>query len=320
MPGFLDRALDFSVVGGYSRIGYALRSSAWDDVPRLDGATVAVTGATSGLGRATAMMCASLGARVLLLARDTRKGERTLREIAAATGSEALALVHCDLASLDSVRAAAAEVLDREAGVHALVNNAGVMAPERTLSEDGIELTFAVNVVGTWLLTELLAARLDASAAGAPDARSRVVTVTSGGMYTQRLDVSDLQTARRDYDPAGVYARTKRAQVVLTERWARDWAGGGIVFHATHPGWAATPGVTTSMPRFDRVMGPLLRTPAQGADTAVWLVAAEVPARTSGRLWHDRVARPTDRVRSTRVSEADGDVLWTTVERLATGA
>jgi dehydrogenase/reductase SDR family member 12 len=316
LSSIIDRALDFSVVGGYTRIGYALRSSAWDDVPRLDGRTVMVTGSTSGLGRATVEMCASLGARVLLLARDPRKGERTLHEVAARTGNDDLGLVVCDLSSLDSVRDAAATILDQEAGLHALVNNAGVMAAERTLSPDGIELTFAVNVVGTWLLTELLLDRLSESATAAPYGRARVVTVTSGGMYAQKLDTEDLQTAHRDYDPPGVYARSKRAQVVLTERWARDWAGGDVVFHAMHPGWANTPGVTQSLPRFDKVMGPLLRTPAEGADTAVWLCAAREPAFSSGRLWHDRRARPVDRVRWTKTTEHDADVLQSTVQRL----
>ena len=134
---------------------------------------------------------------------------------------------------------------------------------------------------------DLVGALLHGAVAGAaPDGRSRVVTVTSGGMYAQKLDVGDLQTARREYDPAGVYARSKRAQVVLTERWARDWAGGGIVFHATHPGWAATPGVTTSMPRFNRVLGPVLRTPAELERTDIAAHALETLSKSQVREVH----------------------------------
>jgi dehydrogenase/reductase SDR family protein 12 len=309
----LDSAMDFTVLPGFSRVGYAVRRRAWTgELPSMAGRTVLVTGATGGIGRAAAEDFARLGARVLVLARDRARGERAVREISAAAGNGRadVELVEGDLSSLESVRAAAAEIIEREPALHVLVNNAGVLATEREESVDGHELTFATNVLGPFLLTELLIDRL-AAAGGA-----RIVNVSSGGAYGQKLDLTDLETERRDYDGPGAYARTKRAGIVLTHEWARRLGGRGIVAHSMHPGWAATPGVASSLPRFNSVMGPLLRTPEQGADTIVWLGAAEAPGRSTGRFWHDRRERPEHRIPKTRENPGDAARLYETCRRL----
>ena len=303
MRRLLDRALDLAIAPGFSKLGYAARRGGWAPVPRMDGRTVLVTGATSGLGEAAARAFAELGARTLVLARDETRGRRA----AEAIGAE---LVVGDLASLASTRAAARQVAERAPSLDVLVNNAGVMRRTRELSADGHELTFATNVLGTFVLTEALAEPL--AAAG-----GRIVTVSSGGMYGQPLDVDDLQTERRDYDGVAVYARTKRAQVVLTELWAKRLAASGVTAHSMHPGWAATPGVAESLPTFNRVMGPFLRSVEQGADTIVWLGAAPEPAQTTGLFWHDREPRPTHRFPRTREREGDRERLWTSLEDLA---
>ena len=168
-----------------------------------------------------------------------------------------------------------------------LVNNAGVLTQGRELSADGIELTLATNVIGPFLLTQLLTAELEHSAP------SRIVNVSSGGMYTQKLPADDLQSERGEFDGPTVYARTKRAEVVLTEMWAQHLAGTGVTVHAMHPGWADTAGVQSSLPRFHRVTRPLLRSADEGADTIVWLGAAAEPEDSSGGFWHDRRRRPT---------------------------
>ena len=113
-----------------------------------------------------------------------------------------------------------------------------------------------------------------------------------------------------------MYARTKRAQVILTELWAERLAGTGVVVHAMHPGWPDTPGVASSLPRFHRLTGPLLRSPEQGADTIVWLGAAVEPGGSSGGFWHDRRQRPTHRVPWTRETPEDRERLWHECERL----
>ena len=118
-----------------------------------------------------------------------------------------------------------------------LVNNAGALASERTLSVDGIELTFATNVLGPFLLTNLLLPLLEQSKP------ARIVNVSSGGMYTQRIHLDDLQMDHEEFDGPTAYARAKRAQVILTELWAERLQDTGVVVHAMHPGWVDTPGL-----------------------------------------------------------------------------
>jgi dehydrogenase/reductase SDR family protein 12 len=285
--------LDATVVPGYTRIGYHLRKRGWDPLPRMDGKTVVVTGATSGLGQAAAGQLAELGARVLVVARNAERG----RPAADAIGAE---LVVADMSSLASVRAAA-EAIDGP--VEALIHNAGAYVGERTLSVDGIELTFATNVLGPFLLTRELSGRVH-----------RVITVSSGGMYTARLPIDDLEFTRPGYTGGKAYAATKRMQVVLNEQWALRYGPRGVIAHAMHPGWAATPGVAESLPGFNKVLGPLLRTADEGADTMVWLAAADEPLRSNGRFWHDRAPRATHRTSRTREAPGDGERLWRALE------
>jgi NAD(P)-dependent dehydrogenase (short-subunit alcohol dehydrogenase family) len=276
----------------------------------MDGRVALVTGATSGLGLATATGLARLGASVRMLARSADRGESARAEVVGRTGNDDVEVVLCDLSDLGDIRRFAAEFLVREPRLDVLVNNAGVLPAERTVTVDGLELTFATNVAGPFLMTKLLLPLLRSSAP------SRIVTVTSGGMYTQRLHVDDLQMERGAFDGTTAYARSKRAEVVLTELWAQRLEGTGVVVHAMHPGWADTPGVRTSVPTFHRLSRPLLRTPEQGADTIVWLSAAAEPARSTGGFWHDRRQRPTHRVPWTRESADEREALWTTCERL----
>jgi NAD(P)-dependent dehydrogenase (short-subunit alcohol dehydrogenase family) len=304
MNAVLDTLLDRTVLPGYTTIGYRLRRPGWDELPRMDGQVVLVTGATSGIGRAAAEGFARLGAGVRILARDGARGEGARAEIVAATGNRGVRAVLCDLSDLGAVRAAAERLLTEEQRLDVLVNNAGFLPADRRESVDGIELAFATNVLGPFLLTNMLLPLLERSA------HARIISVSSGGMYAERLDVDDLETSHRAFDGSRVYARTKRAQVVLTELWAERLQGTGVVAHAMHPGWADTPGVRTSLPTFRRVTGPLLRSPEQGADTILWLGAAAEPGRTSGCFWHDRRARPTHLLPWTRESADERARLW----------
>ena len=167
-----------------------------------------------------------------------------------------------------------------------LVLNAGALTHQYTVTAEGNELTFATHVLSPFLLTRALRPLLEASAP------SRVIVVASGGMYTEPLDVDALDPDPAGYDGTKTYARCKRAQVVLAEEWTRHLLGTGITVNAMHPGWADTPGLRTALPGFSRVIGPLLRTPAEGADTIVWLAAAPDAAGLSGLFFLDR--RPRD--------------------------
>ena len=300
----LDTALDLSVVGGYTSVGYRIRSRAWTALPRMEGKVVLITGASSGLGLATADGYARLGATVWLAVRNRARGEAARASIVEHLGEADVHLGVCDLSRLDSVRQFAEGFTAEAPRLDVLVNNAGVLTQERELSADGIELTLATNVVGPFLLTQLLIPMLERSAP------SRIVNVSSGGMYTQKLRADDLHSEREDFDGPTVYARTKRAEVVLTEMWAQRLAGTGVAVHAMHPGWADTPGVRSSLPRFYRATRPLLRSPDQGADTIVWLGSAAEPADTSGGFWHDRRRRPTHLLPGTRETEVERGRLW----------
>ena len=309
----LDTMLDRTVVPGYTSAGYRIRSHLWDadDLQPTDGKTVLVTGANSGIGLAAAEGFARLGASVRLLARSEERGERARAAVVEATGNRDVRVCLCDVSDLRDVRAFAARFAADEPRLDALVNNAGVLPPERTLSADGNELTLATNVLGPFLLTNLLIPLLTQSAP------ARVINVSSGGMYTQRLHLEDLQSTGERFDGPTAYARTKRAQVILTECWARRLAGTGVVVHAMHPGWADTPGVASSLPRFHRLTGPLLRSPEQGADSIVWLGAAVEPVESSGGFRHDRRRRPTHRVPWTREPPEDREELRRECERLS---
>lgn len=298
---FIDRALELPVVTSFTRLGHDVRrrSDHWTPLSdyRMTGRTVLVTGASSGLGLVAAEQFARCGAYVLMLGRDAAKTERARAEVAQRTGSTSLEVVVADMGDLDAVRAAAKAVLAAHPRLDVLVHNAGALTADRRTAPSGMELTVASQVVGPFLLTTLL---LPALAAAAP---GRVITVSSGGMYASPLRVADLQMGA-DYRGSEQYARVKRAQVTLNEMWARRVPSDEVVFHAMHPGWADTPGVRDSLPTFRRVVGPLLRTPLQGADTVVWLAADDgEPTRSSGGFWLDRRRRSIHKLPTTRRSD-----------------
>jgi NAD(P)-dependent dehydrogenase (short-subunit alcohol dehydrogenase family) len=309
-----DTLLDKTVMFSYTRLGYALRQIAWDaadlDVD-MTGQVCLVTGATSGLGLATAEGLAHLGATVYMLVRNEAKGQRVREGLIRRTGNENVRLEIADLSSLASVREFVSRFLDRERRLDVLINNAGVLLSKQGTSVDGFELSFATNVLGPFLLTGLLVPLLKASAP------SRIVNVSSGGMYAQKLDVADLQFERKSFSGVTAYAQAKRAQVVLTELWAKKLAGSGVTANAMHPGWADTPGVQTSLPTFRRLTRMSLRTPEQGADTILWLAVARSVAGTSGRFWFDRQERGTHLLPRTQSSARDRQRLWDECVRLS---
>lgn len=300
LPKLLDTVADRTVVPGYSKLGFLLRRRQWQPLPAdsLRGKRALVTGANSGLGKATAARLAELGATVHLVVRNVEKGEAARANLARRVPDATFHVDRCDVSCLADVREFAQRLQAEHDTVDVLVHNAGVLPPHRQETPEGNEVTLATHVLGPHLLTTLL---LPALRRGG---EARVVFVSSGGMYARPLHDEDPQYARGEYQGAAAYARTKRMQVVLAGSWARRLTGSpGIAVHAMHPGWAATPGVTDSLPRFARLMGPLLRDPDQGADTVVWLAAAAEGGRRSGSFWHDRAPRPEHYLGRTRESE-----------------
>lgn len=314
----LDDLVEATVVLSFTDLGPKIRASlfGWEDLDRLDlsGRVVAITGAASGLGLAAAARLAGMGAGLRLLIRDEAKAARALEAILRRAPGAEIATYTVDLSDLASVRRTVAEMTEREGRLDALVNNAGALLAERRTSVDGHEMTFATMVLGPFVLTNGLAPLLERTAADAGVAR--VVNVASGGMYLQGLHLDDLQMEREPYRGSVAYARAKRALVTLSREWARRLRDRRVTVNAMHPGWADTPGVAASLPTFHRLIGPRLRTPKEGADTIVWLVASDEPARVTGRFWHDRRERSFDPLPWTRAEDGDALRLWEACEGL----
>ncbi len=252
--------------------------------PDLTGKTCLVTGASAGIGKATARELARLGARVVMAVRNPEKGESARREVMSATGSATLELALVDLADQRSIRAFARELSGRLSRLDVLVNNAGVWLNRKQKGPDGIELTWATNVLGYFLTTELLLPLVRAAG------RGRIVNVAS--QLAGGLDLDDVQYDRRPYAGRQAYAQSKQADRMLSWAFARRLAGTGVTVNAAHPGFVATEifakgggllGMVASL--YSRIRA---RPPAEGADSVVHLAASPELENRTGLFWADR--------------------------------
>ena len=281
----------------------------------MEGRTVVVTGGNSGIGLATATALARAGARTVLTARDPGRGAAAVEEVRRRSGGT-VELALFDLADLASVRAGAAELLERLPRLDVLVNNAGIVLSDRRETVDGYESTFAVNHLGPFLLTTLLTGRLVASAP------ARVVTVASvAHRYVPRgLDFADLQS-RRDYRGMRVYARSKLANLLFTAELARRLAGTGVTVNALHPGTVATgygrDGDTHGFLPFGMdVIRSVVLTPEEGARTSVFLATSLSVEGVTGRYFvRSRARTPSAAARDAGAARR----LWAVSEQLVAG-
>ncbi|XP_024009820.1 dehydrogenase/reductase SDR family member 12 isoform X1 [Eutrema salsugineum] len=276
---------------------------------QIEGKNCVVTGANSGIGYAAAEGLASRGANVYMVCRNKERGQEALTKIQSSTGNQNVYLEVCDLSSVNEIKSFATSFASKDVPVHVLVNNAGLLENKRTITPEGFgprlsviflesthldfislcsfvyirfELNFAVNVLGTYTMTKLMLPLLEKAS---PDAK--VITVSSGGMYTSPL-TTDLQFSGENFDGVLQYARNKRIQVALTEKWAEKFKNKGIGFYSMHPGWAETPGVAKSLPSFNESFSGKLRTSEEGADTIVWLALQPKEKLVSGSFYFDR--------------------------------
>ncbi|HVE86459.1 MAG TPA: SDR family oxidoreductase [Myxococcales bacterium] len=253
-----------------------------------------VTGGTSGLGKAAAQALAAEGAAVILVARDPARGLQVQRELRAATGNQEVHALAADLSSMESVRGLAGEVRRRWERLDVLINCAGAIYRDRQLSADGYELTFALNHLGHFLLTNLLLDRLEAAG------RSRIVNVASEAHRPNAIDFQDLHSAR-SYGYSGdlfrptAYGRTKLANILFTYELARRLQGTGVTANCVHPGFVASgfgrnnPGLLTFA---FTLLRPLAASPRAGAEPLVYLACSpEVEGVSGGYFIKKKPAR-----------------------------
>jgi retinol dehydrogenase-14 len=258
---------------------------AWD----VRGKTILVTGATRGIGLEAAVELARRGARVALVGRDPRRTDAAVAEVERRSGSHEVSHLLCDFASQAEIRRLSGEVLARHDRLDVLVNNAGAVNKDRRLTVDGIERTFAVNHLGYYLLTRLLADRLVQSAP------ARVVTVASAAHRSGTLDFDDLGY-ERGYSILRAYARSKLANVLFGEELARRLAGTGVTSNSLHPGavatniWSGAP--AWAKPILQIAFRPFFLSPEKGGRTLVQLAAAPELEGVTGRYFEKQRAVP----------------------------
>jgi NAD(P)-dependent dehydrogenase (short-subunit alcohol dehydrogenase family) len=307
-----DKILDPSIVFSFDRTGYNRHKQSFistDLDVDMTGRVCAVTGANSGLGKATAKAFAQRGAEVWMLCRNQARAEKARDELVTETGNKHIHVSIVDVGDLESVHSFVQDWPVTTLDV--LVHNAGVLPNQRTDSPQGIETTLSINLVGPLALTAGVTDRLKAGK------KPRIIWVSSGGMYSQTLRLDHLEDPPGSFDGVKAYARTKRAMVMASERLADELKHTGIAVHCMHPGWANTKGVRDSIPGFWKVTRMILRSPEEGADTIVWLGVNDRAQDQTGLFWFDRKPRSAHLLPGTQSTQATRDEVWLRIHELA---
>jgi NAD(P)-dependent dehydrogenase (short-subunit alcohol dehydrogenase family) len=275
----------------------------------MHGKVIVITGATSGIGQVASERLGSMGARIVLVARDKVRGEVALARLRERAPGVAHSIHYADLSRLAEMKRVAAEIAAAESRIDVLLNNAGALFSSRQVTEDGLELTFATNHVAYFVLTHGLRDRLIASAP------ARVVNTASNAHEGARLDFDDLQSST-DYSGLKVYGRSKLCNILYTRELARRLTGTGVTANCLHPGFVAT--------RFGDQSGGLLSyvvrvgktfavSPEKGADTLIYLASSADVANVSGRYFYRcRPAAPSKEAQD----DAAAQRLWRETAKL----
>ena len=280
------------------------------DIPSMAGKSVLVTGGTGGIGKATAIGLAALGARVGITGRDPARTQAAAAGIRAATGNAAVDVFAGDMSAQAEVRRLAAQVAGTYPRLDVLVNNVGGFWAHRHVTADGLEHTFALNHLAPFLLTNLLLDRLTASAP------ARIVTISSGAQARGRIDFDDLQ-GERNYSGQRAYSQSKLANVMFTYELARRLEGTGVTATVLHPGVVRTSfGAEDQAAHFAiviRAARPFMKTPAEGADTPVYLASSPQVEGITGRYFANRKPRTSakaacDTAAAARLWQASADL------------
>ncbi len=245
----------------------------------MNGKTCMVTGANAGIGKATALGLAKMGAKVVMVCRSRERGEVALAEITRESGNDSVSLLLADLSSQTAIRNLAADFTATYPSLHVLINNAGMIPKRRTVTEDSLETQFAVNHLAHFLLTNLLLDKLKASAP------ARIINVSSQVHRRASINFDDVQS-ERSYRPTSVYAWTKLANVLFTYELARRLEATDVTANCLHPGAVATNLLADYMPRVPRFMTKIIgMSPETGAQTSLYLATSPDVEGVSGKYF-----------------------------------
>jgi NAD(P)-dependent dehydrogenase (short-subunit alcohol dehydrogenase family) len=278
-------------------------------MPDLGGKVIVVTGATSGIGAIAAEQLAAMGARIVLVARDRSRAEAELARLREKNPANHTAH-YADLSRLDEMKRVGREIAAAEPRIDVLINNAGALFGSRTVTADGLEMTFATNHMSYFVLTEMLRDRLLASAP------ARVINTSSDAHKRNRLDFADLQSAS-NYSGFAVYGRSKLCNILYTRELARTFAGAGVTANSLHPGFVDTRFGDASGGAFSvlvRIAKNFAITPEKGAETIVYLASSPEPAKVTGEYFYKcRAVTPTKEAQDDEAARR----LWTESVKLA---
>ncbi len=269
-------------------------------IMELQDKTAIITGATSGIGRVTALAIAKEGIQLVLPVRNIEKGESLKDEIKRETGNRNVDVMPCDLASMSSIRQFAAEFEKKYSTLHLLINNAGLWEAKRKESDDGIEMNFAVNHLAPFLMTTLL---LDTIKRSAP---SRIISVASAAHKYGKMRFNDLE-GKKSWGSMQSYAQSKLANILFTRRLARELEGSGVTANCLHPGVVNTQ-LFSKMPGFmQKIFGLFMISPEKGAQTSIYLATSPEVEIISGEYFDKKkIAKTTAHARDMQVA----DMLW----------
>lgn len=247
----------------------------------MQGKVCIVTGANSGIGRAMSLALARMGATLVMVCRDAKKGEEALNAVRTESKNTSVSLMLADLALQSSVRNLVGEIKEKYQKLHVLINNAGVYLTKRSVTEEGIERTFATNHLGPFLLTNLLLPVIKASAP------ARIINVSSSAHLRARMNFDDLQ-GEKHYNGFDAYSLSKLENILFTYELARRLEGSGVTVNCFHPGVVRTNlgrDGTGLLPLFFRTMGAFLLSPEQGAETGVYLATSKEVENVTGKYF-----------------------------------
>jgi len=271
-----------------------------------------ITGANSGVGFSTSLYLASRGGTVHMVCSSEENAFETSRKMSESTSNPNVHIHICDLSERQEIEELVIKIKDQKFKLDVLINNAAIMILEKQLNSDGVELTFATNLLANFLLTTLLIPIL----LNSDD--PRVIFVSSGAALAQKLTIDPEFSNFKEWDENKAFAITKRQQIALCERFSMEYNDTPIKFFSMHPGWVDGPYVQTAMPEVYKTYQKNLRTPEQGADTICWLsVTHSLDKNSNGEFFRDR--QPEHKhlpLSHTHYTDTEVEDLWDTCLKL----